>query len=155
GQQCRLPLGRLLHGLEHVDALIVTEHRALAERTAGDESVAAGIDLQSEAALHLLEVERAIFVELGGDRWNDALPHDRSSLSEPCFPRTSILDADCRQCFEAAGGCADQTMFGIDRRRPGVSQAASAARLLRRLPGRIIDGDAVDLAGGEVGEEAL
>jgi hypothetical protein len=77
GQQRRLAACRLLYRLEHLDALVVAQHRAFAQRAAGDEAVNAGVHLQVEAAAHFLMVELAVFGEFGGDRGDDALPHCR------------------------------------------------------------------------------
>jgi len=79
GQQRRLALGRLLDGFQHIDALVMAQHRAFAERATGDEAVDARIDLQAVAALHLFEIKRPVLGELGGDRRDYALPHFRMS----------------------------------------------------------------------------
>jgi hypothetical protein len=81
-QQRRLALGCLLHGLEDVDPLVVREHRALSERPAGDQPVAARVHLDRKAALHFLEVERAVLIELGRDRRQDPLPHVVNPLTK-------------------------------------------------------------------------
>ncbi len=74
-KQHRLPAGDLLGGLQHLDLLVVAEHWPFAERAADDDAVAAGLDLQREAALHLGMVELVVSGELGRDCWKMLGPH--------------------------------------------------------------------------------
>ena len=78
GQQHRLLAGDLLRGLQHLELLVVRQHRPFAERAADDDAVAAGLDLQREAALHLGMVEPVVLGEFGRDCGKYAGPHGRS-----------------------------------------------------------------------------
>ena len=72
--------GDLLRGLQHLDLLVMRQHRPFAERAGDDEAVAAGFHLQRKAALHLGMVEAVVLGEFGRDGWEDTGPHSFVSI---------------------------------------------------------------------------
>jgi hypothetical protein len=70
-----------LASAQHVDPLGVRQHRAFAQRAAGDQAVAAGVHLQREAALHFRKIEAARLGEFACYCGNHTLPHDVLAFS--------------------------------------------------------------------------
>lgn len=72
GEKHRLALGNTLRRFQHREFFLVAEHRAFAERTRNNQTIATRIHQEREATFHFLVIEFIIFSEFGCNRRENA-----------------------------------------------------------------------------------